>query len=669
MRSWFHHLRDKRIIIALPIALLIIVSGAVALTQDIPFTAQDRTVTGMVVDAVTQQPLKDAVVKMGDSVFKTDENGRYSIEKAKSNATLVIEAAGYRQARIKVGAGGTLVADLQPLVVEGTLKDAESGKPVGGATVAIGEASTTTDDQGRYQLKGIKELGPLQLHAPGYTAVQMEYRGQERLDASLRPNSFAVRVVNDATNAPLSGKVSAGDQTVPTDANGQATLTRLAEGTVVKVEVPNIGSAEITYSGQPQAEVRLKESMLLGRIVDAVSGQPLAGAIVADGRSFTLTGQDGTYRLENAGASAQVRVRADGYDIASFDPRQERPAEIKLRPRNIRALYLTYYGIGDEDIFGHAMRVIRETEANALVIDVKGDRGWLAYKSNVPMVEAIGALQADYQIKDAKGLLDQLKKENIYTIARIVVFKDNPLARARPDLAVHDARSGGLWVDGEGLAWADPFREEVWDYNVALAVEAANLGFDEIQFDYVRFPTDPSAGTTVDATVFSRENLMANRIQAISGFLKRADDALKPTGAALAADIFGYVTWRTDDMGIGQHLETLGGLVDYICPMVYPTLYWDGIPRTDGGDPYVNDAPAHPYDIVHLSLKQAASRLQGARAKLRPWLQYYNDYILDIPYGAGEIELQKQATYNVNIDSWMMWDPSNRYAKGGFAPQ
>jgi hypothetical protein len=162
---------------------------------------------------------------------------------------------------------------------------------------------------------------------------------------------------------------------------------------------------------------------------------------------------------------------------------------------------------------------------------------------------------------------------------------------------------------------------------------------------------------------------MANRVEAINGVLKKADEALKPYGVALAMDCFGYVTWRTDDMGIGQHLESLAQVVDYICPMVYPTLYWDGIPRMDGGDPYVNDAPAHPYDIVNLSLEQAQGRMQGARAQLRPWLQYYNDYIMDLPYGNYEINLQKEATYDTNIDSWMMWDPSNAYKKGGLDPK
>lgn len=669
MKPRFHQFQDRWLRVAAPIALLAIIAVlALLFAQDTPFMAQDRTVNGLVVDAVTQQPLGGAVVRLGNTVIETDENGHYVIDQVKSNVTLIIEANGYRHSRIKVGSGGTLTAKLDPLVLAGVLKDAETGQPLVGAEVSVGDVTATTDNQGRYRVEKIRSVGPVQVRAPGYVARQLEYSGQEELNASLNPNSMAIKVFDEATNAPLSARITVGNVNVQTDANGRATLSRLVEGSQINIEAAGYGSVIIAYTGQPQIEVSLNQNTLVGRVLDAVTNTPLAGALVADGKNFTTTAADGSYKLENLAQGELLKVRAHGYAPMSVDLSQGRPTELKLRPNNVRALYLTYYGVGDEGILQHALQVIDETEANALVIDIKGDRGWIVYESKVPMVQTIGA-QQDIQIKDIKALLDVLKQREIYTIARIVTFKDDPLARARPDLAVHDGRNGGLWIDGEGLAWTDPFKEEVWDYNIALAVEAANLGFDEIQFDYVRFPTDPSAGTTVDATVFSRENLMANRVEAISAFLKKADEALKPTGTALAADIFGYVTWRTDDMGIGQHLETLGSLVDYICPMVYPTLYWDGIPRMDGGDPFETDAPAHPYEIVHLSLKEAESRLQGARAKLRPWLQYYNDYILDIPYGAHEIELQKQATYDTNLDGWMMWDPSNQYTKGGFAPK
>jgi len=116
-----------------------------------------------------------------------------------------------------------------------------------------------------------------------------------------------------------------------------------------------------------------------------------------------------------------------------------------------------------------------------------------------------------------------LRENNAYTIARIVTFKDNPLALNRPDLAIHNTATGGPWIDGEGLAWADPFREEVWDYNIALAKEAAEKGFDEVQFDYIRFPTDPAAGSTVGAAAYSRPNTQANRLAALEGFLARAN--------------------------------------------------------------------------------------------------------------------------------------------------
>jgi hypothetical protein len=160
--------------------------------------------------------------------------------------------------------------------------------------------------------------------------------------------------------------------------------------------------------------------------------------------------------------------------------------EIKLVPFRSKAFYLSFFGIGDRTLRQAALKLIEETEINALVIDVKGDRGLIPYKSSVPVASEVGA-QLIITIEDVNDLMKPLKERSIYTIARIVVFKDSPLALARHDLAVKTP-GGEIWHDREELAWVDPFQEEVWDYNIDIAVEAAQHGFDEIQFDYVRFP-------------------------------------------------------------------------------------------------------------------------------------------------------------------------------------
>ncbi len=232
-------------------------------------------------------------------------------------------------------------------------------------------------------------------------------------------------------------------------------------------------------------------------------------------------------------------------------------------------------------------------------------------------------------IKDLPGLLAFLRAKGIYTIARIVTFKDNPLALARPDLAVK-TRNGSIWRDREHLAWADPFKTEVWDYNIGVAVEAAKAGFDEIQFDYVRFPD-------AQGVVLFLPSTEKTRINAISAFLQEARKRLTPYNVFLAADIFGYVCWNLNDTGVGQRLEELMPLLDYISPMLYLSCFQFGIPG------YRNPVE-HPYEIVYNSLQRAQERTRLPSIRFRPWLQAFKDYAYDRrPFTGKEIRTQIQA--------------------------
>ncbi|RME48022.1 MAG: hypothetical protein D6796_06880 [Caldilineae bacterium] len=259
-------------------------------------------------------------------------------------------------------------------------------------------------------------------------------------------------------------------------------------------------------------------------------------------------------------------------------------------------------------------------------------------------------------VQDWAGWMEWFHDRNIYTIARIVVFKDEPLATAHPEWAVTDAETGGLWRDRENLAWADPFREEVWDYNIALAVEAAQRGFDEIQFDYVRFPTDGDIGRAR----FSAENTAENRLAAIAGFLAKAKEALEPYPVRLAVDVFGYTTWRDDDMGIGQHIETLAPYVDVLSPMLYPSTFGGGLP----GLPQYRQAVAFPFEVVNLSTRRAVERLRAVNPALevRPWVQDFPDYAFDRrTYTPDEIRLQMEGARQAGGRGWLLWDPRVLY--------
>jgi peptidoglycan/xylan/chitin deacetylase (PgdA/CDA1 family) len=321
----------------------------------------------------------------------------------------------------------------------------------------------------------------------------------------------------------------------------------------------------------------------------------------------------------------------------------------------IKGLYITYYGLGSPTHREHVQELLETTELNAIVMDVKGDRGYIPYTSTVQLAVDVGANPRP-MIEDWASWMQWFHDRNIYTIARIVTFKDEPLASAHPEWAVLDAETEAVWRDRENLGWTDPMREEVWDYNIALAVEAAQKGFDEIQFDYVRFPSD---GVIKQAT-FAEENNQENRIAAITGFLAKAREALAPYNVKVAVDVFGYTTWRQDDMGIGQQIEAMAPYLDVLSPMLYPSTFADGLP----GLPAYKQAVAFPYDIVNKSTSKVVGRISAINPALevRPWIQDFPDYNFDRRiYTPDEIRLQMEGARQARGRGWLLWDPRVKY--------
>jgi hypothetical protein len=406
--------------------------------------------------------------------------------------------------------------------------------------------------------------------------------------------------------------------------------------------------------GGPQTAARpAPPSLVSVRVVEATTGAPIANGIVTVGNTERRTDANGVVAIERAPA-AMIRARAAGYLRAVAPAPGTGSTEIRLTPFHPKALYLSVYGIGSTSLRTAALHLIDTTELNALVIDVKGDRGIVPYRSAIPLAATIGA-QRVITIPDLPQLVAQLKERGIYTIARLVLFKDDKLASARSDLALH-RRDGSLFRDREGLAWADPDKAEVRAYNIALAVEAARAGFDEIQFDYVRLP---------DATglLLSRPSTEENRVATIDGFLVAARQALVPYNTFLAADIFGYVCWNTNDTHIGQKLEHIAPIVDYTSPMLYPSGFQFGIPG-------YRQPLDHPDRIVRLSLERAVKRTGLPSLHFRPWLQAFRDYAFGgRACTAGMIRQQIAAAEAAGSDGWMVWNPQNRYPAEAFRPQ
>jgi len=391
--------------------------------------------------------------------------------------------------------------------------------------------------------------------------------------------------------------------------------------------------------------------MVSGQILDA-SRAPLEGASVVIGGVEHRTDAEGRFTVEGHPPDAPLLVKRPGFSKAVVPPTRD-AIEVVMKPQVVKAAYLTYFGVGDKGIRGRVLELAARTELNAVVIDVKGDRGWILYRTEVPEALAVGA-QGPGTLKDFDGLMADLKARGLYTIARIVTFKDNILANSRPDLAIIDTRTGKPWIDNEKLAWVDPFREEVWRYNVAIAREAAKRGFDEIQFDYVRFPTDGKLG----AAKYASPNNKETRLPAIAGFLGLARRELGPLGVYVAADVFGYTAFNENDTDIGQRIEELAPHLDYFCPMVYPSGYHVGIPG-------FRNPVQHPYEIVHESVRLIRQRSTHSKVRVRPWLQDFKDYAFDKRiFGVTEVRAQIKGADDAGAVGWMLWNPRNDYTAG-----
>ena len=385
---------------------------------------------------------------------------------------------------------------------------------------------------------------------------------------------------------------------------------------------------------------------LTGRVVDARTGEPVEQAYITGGQARARSDAQGQFMIP--GSPQSVTARAWGYRSVHLGTAAgSQPAlRIALEPFSPHALYLSAYGVGSRTLREAVLRLTDTAGINALVIDIKDDYGQIAYPSDVALAQAVGA-QARPSLGDPRGLLSALHARGLYLIARIVVFKDDPLARAHPELAVKTA-ARGLFQDREQMAWTDPFQRAVWDYNIALGLEAARLGFDEVQFDYVRFPDAPGL-------VYAGPAMEADRVAAIRAFLDRAYRDLAATDAFVSADIFGYVCWNAGDTGIGQDLEALSGTVDYLSPMLYPSGFQFGIPG-------YRDPVAAPYEIVRLSLQSAQRRTGLSPRRFRPWLQLFRDYAFDHRvFGAAEVRAQVDAAEAFGSDGWMLWNPHNEY--------
>ncbi len=319
-------------------------------------------------------------------------------------------------------------------------------------------------------------------------------------------------------------------------------------------------------------------------------------------------------------------------------------------PLSVKGVYMTSWTAGSSRLRKSIVDLINSTELNTVVIDIKDYSGRIVFPVTSESLKSFGS--EEIRVSDLQDFIESLHKKNIYVIGRVAVFQDAYFVKHRPDLAVKNKLGTEVWKDKKGISWIDAGSKEYWDYIVSIAKESRKIGFDEINFDYIRYPSDgdmedisfPWSSTTPKTVV-------------LKNFFQYLNTNLATSGLKISADLFGMVTSAKNDMGIGQVLENALPYFDYIDPMVYPSHY----PPTFQG--FANPEE-HPYDVVSYAMKSAVSRAEIAstsKNKLRPWLQ---DFGLKVNYGPKEVRDQIKATNDSGLSSWLLWSASNQYTNG-----
>src|SRR2546429_5929323 len=326
----------------------------------------------------------------------------------------------------------------------------------------------------------------------------------------------------------------------------------------------------------------------------------------------------------------------------------------------IKGLYVNAWAFGSPKLW-HLVRLADETEINAFVVDVKDDTGCLLYPSAVPTAQQIGANQC-VRAKDARARLDSLHAHGIYPIARIVVAKDPLLAERKPQWSVKDRDTGGVWRDRINIAWVDAYNDSVWIYAAQLALEAARMGFAEVQFDYVRFPDEPRE--RMATAIFPAHRSGETQREAVRRHIGLLRDRLKPLAVPVTFDIFGLTASATGDLGIGQVWEDFASVPDVVLPMVYPSHYYRGA----FGFAWPN---GQPYREAEGALTEALKRsepLPGS-AEIRPFLQAFTLGRRLPRYTPFRIREQIRAVEDLGITSWVLWKPRSVYQRGSPRPK
>jgi hypothetical protein len=454
-----------------------------------------------------------------------------------------------------------------------------------------------------------------------------------------------VLLSSGASDVLTTTKAPAVSMTTTTGTAGTFIFQRLPANPVLTVEMVGYAPQTVPADGKQNIDLKLVPNVLSGAVT-GVDGEPVGGATIWAGGVFTHTESDGGYLLAELPEDRRLVVKAPGYFSTAVEFGEVITQDVRLEPIFPRAIYLSADTIASPSKLASLLNLVDRTELNAVVIDVKADNsGTVLYASKLPIVHDLRA--ASPIITDLPGLLKELKERDIYTIARLSVFWDQVATANRPEWALASKQSPGkAWLDAYGKRWANPHSRQVWEYNLEIAKEVTFLGFNEVQFDIAYFPAN---GDLADID-YGPEGVGKKRVDAISGFLDAAQQALSPLGGYVAVDALGLTPFVEDDMGVGQQFDQLLARADYVSPFVYPS---------DFADHFLDfEKPAeHPAEVVTQAVKSAVRRA-GSAPKIRPWLQ---DFSREFAYDTVKVRAEIDAAETSGASGWMLWNFENNY--------
>ena len=542
--------------------------------------------------------------------------------------------------------------------------DRYTGQPIPDVTVLADGAPVANTPKGPEPVLLTTDSVAVEVAAPGYEGVRTTVArgGPSEWQIGLRPNVLTGKLTDSGTSAGIAGAnvtvvaPNGSELQATTNADGAFSFDGVPEGAVLRLSSEDYGASEVPIEQKTTINMAMAPTFVTGSVLD-VTGQPVPDARISatNGTAQTVTGTDGSFRLVGGTDVQEVAVAAAGFTTQTLPVDSSRQVSAQLQTEMVKSLYANLGVLGEPDRWNALLDMADRTEINAIVIDVKQDN--IYYDTQVPFFQSIPGMVTP--VLDMQSILNDMHERNLYAIARMVVFKDPLVAEARPDLSVKTEGTNEPWLDMNGTPWVNAFYPELWEANADLAEELIKMGFDEVQYDYIRFPSDGDLKTSD----FGNEYTEALRREAITSAVALGAQRVHEAGGVFSIDLFPIIALMGDDQGIGQTLQDLTPLVDYVSLMIYPSHYERGNIPVDG---HPNDFPA---ETVTYTLQRSQEVVPGTIKKMRPWLQDF-DYPLEgyTPYGPDRVRAQIDAAEAMGVSGWILWNAAGQFQEEALKP-